>query len=635
MANPYISRGPVRSAELFWGRIHELNEIAAFLNGNQSVSIVGPRKIGKTSLLFHLMRETTWVSIGITDENLFVYLDCEVLGEGTHSEIFGQFAMEMGMALEDRGLPPEPTVAKATEKPTRLSFETAVRKLNRRGLRIILILDEFERLSLNPNLNINFFNALRSVAGRYQLVFLTASARPLIQLTYSGKSQEILSSPFFNIFAQLFLGLMPRDEAMTLITEPARGVERPFTPETIFTLHKFLGGHPFALQVGCFHTFEKPNDFIRAKERTVRELKAHFEYYWRNLSSLEQDALRGLEEINAQSVEKTTVTGVLRDLRQKCLLKLENGHYRYTSQAWADFVANQEEQPAPNHFVSGLFTGTTITPYIIGELLGQGGMSKVYKGQHTRLKREVAIKVLPVEFANEQDFRSRFEREAQAVASLRHANIVQVYDFGDFDGTYYMVMEYIDGQDLMAHLMEHKMLTIAQAFPIMKDVAAALDFAHERGIVHRDVKPSNIMLQKGKNGVMPHRTYLTDFGIAKIRSSSTISSRTGGMLGTLNYMSPEQIQGTATVNHRTDIYALGVVLFRMLTGLLPFESSSPGAILMAHLHQPVPDPCRINRDIPIAVGKAIQIALAKDPVERFQTAGELTAVLQHHSSKST
>ena len=183
MDNPFISRGPVRNPEMFFGRVHELNEIAAFLRGNQSVSIVGPRKIGKTSLLFHLLRPKTWTSLGLDDNNLFVFLDCEVLGDLAVEEIFGEFANEMAATLEDRGLEPEPALERAIQNPTRLLWERALRRVNQRDLRVVIVLDEFERLSTNINLDVNFCNALRSAAGRYQLAFLTASAHPLIQLT--------------------------------------------------------------------------------------------------------------------------------------------------------------------------------------------------------------------------------------------------------------------------------------------------------------------------------------------------------------------------------------------------------------------------------------------------------------------
>ena len=254
-ANPYISRGPLRALNMFYGREHDLHEIAAFLNGNQSIALVGPRKIGKTSLLFHLMRPETRETFGLGDNTVIAYLDCEMLGESSVEEIFGQFATEIAAVLVDMGLPPEPALDTVIAAPKRLAFESAIRRLNQRGLRIVLVLDEFERISTNTALDLNFFNALRSAAGRYQLMFITASASPLIDLTYSGRSREILSSPFFNIFAPMFLGLLDEKDARRLISEPAERAGSPFAPDMQDFLYQLAGGHALALQVVCFHAF--------------------------------------------------------------------------------------------------------------------------------------------------------------------------------------------------------------------------------------------------------------------------------------------------------------------------------------------------------------------------------------------
>jgi DNA-binding CsgD family transcriptional regulator len=344
MNNPYVWRGPVRTSDMFFGRSRELTEIAAFLRSNQSVSIVGPRKIGKTSLLFHLMRPETWSDLDLEVNSLFTYLDCEVLGEGGPAEIFGQYANEMTLALAERDLPPEPALDKVLAKPTRLAFEGAVRQLNRRGLQVVLILDEFERLSTNPELDVKFFNSLRSAAIRYQLVFLIASVRPLIQLTYSGRSQNILSSPFFNIFAQQFLGLLSKEEVRQLIHEPARRVGVIFAPATKDFLYRQVGGHPLALQIACFHACEVVGeaDIAEIERRTRREMEAYFQYYWQNLTSAERDALCNLSEVVRAAPQDITRRDILRNLVRKCLLIAEgDSKFRYPSQLWADFVAAQ------------------------------------------------------------------------------------------------------------------------------------------------------------------------------------------------------------------------------------------------------------------------------------------------------
>lgn len=635
MLNPYVSRGPVRNPEMFFGRKHEINEIVAFLRGNQSVSIVGPRKIGKTSLLFHLMRPEVWRQHNLGDQNLFVYIDCEVLGDLDHTEIFRQFAAEIEAALDEYHLAREPELTRAIESPSRLSWERAIRKLNQRGLRVVLILDEFERLSLNASLDVNFFNALRSAAGRYQLAYITASAHPLIELTYSGRSQEILSSPFFNIFALRQLGFLEEADALALIREPAKAIGSPIDPETEKHIYQTVGGYPLGLQIACFHVLENPADNWEDTERKItQELNAHFQYAWNNLSPSEQHTLRHITDADIRSQADTTLRGLLRDLVQKCLLAYDNNRYYYPSRAWEKFVSSQQiTQPsAPTAqittTISGGLTGSQIGPYEILGQIARGGMSEVYRGRHTRLERIVAIKILPVSLAGEQDFRERFTREAQGVATLQHPNIVQVYDFGDLQNTYYMVMEFINGRDLGSFMRETGALPLKNSLNILKQIAAALDYAHARGIVHRDIKPSNVMVE---NEPIPGSTYaravLTDFGIAKLRSGDTGATKTGMLMGTLNYIAPEQIRSSGQVDGRADVYALGVMTYQLLTGKLPFEAENPGALMLAHLQTIAPDPRLLQPDLPAHTALALLRALEKDPTLRPATAGEFISLL--------
>jgi serine/threonine-protein kinase len=242
----------------------------------------------------------------------------------------------------------------------------------------------------------------------------------------------------------------------------------------------------------------------------------------------------------------------------------------------------------------------------------------VYLGYHPHLKREVAIKVLPAHLATDQNFRLRFQREARTVAGLSHPNIVHLYDFGDIDGVYYMVMEYLTGSDLGQTLQQRVRLPLDEALALTGDIAAALDYAHSQGVVHRDVKPSNVMMAQ-REGVM--RAVLTDFGIARIVTGSTGITRTG-MLGTLEYVAPEQIEESSAVDGRADIYALGVMLFQMVTGELPFKGENPAATVLAHLQKPAPNPRDIVPDLPDYVTGAILRALQKSPDMRFQTAHE-------------
>jgi len=632
--NPYLSRGPVRSQEMFFGRARELGEIANFLKGNQSVSVVGPRKIGKTSLLFHLMRPRISEELGIAAGRLICYLDCEVLGNETATEIFQQFAAELRAEVESRGLPEESALESACVSPSRLAFEGAVRALNRKGLQVVMILDEFERLSANPKLDVNFFNALRSIAGRFQLVFLTASASPLIDLTYSDRSQEILSSPFFNIFAPIFLGLLPEADARDLIFKPSDRAGKPFPLEIQNFLYDYSGGHPLVLQVACFHAFTLSVFRDEIAKRTAQEMQAHFEYSWRNLSEDQRRILLDAPRMTGRLSTSATDSTVLRGLESKCLLVQTQGRYGYPSKAWADFLAERSTSAAGAPPARGV-VGRTLGQYEVIEPIGKGGMAEIYKARHIRLDRPVAIKILPARLAAEGDFRERFEREARAVAQLKHPNIVQVYDFGDCDGLYYMAMEYIPGRDLAYRMNQLKKLPLAQVWWVASDLAAALDYAHGRGIVHRDVKPSNVLLEPiakaEKGSARPasrlQRAILTDFGIAKILQGGERSTR-GGMFGTVEYMSPEQIRAETEIDGRSDIYSMGVMLFEMLAGRLPFEADHPSAMVVAHLDTPPPDPRQFAPELPEKVARAILRAMAKSRDDRFPTAKDFIRAMR-------
>jgi serine/threonine-protein kinase len=402
--------------------------------------------------------------------------------------------------------------------------------------------------------------------------------------------------------------------------------------ETADFLYKLAGGHPFCLQVFCFHAYEFPGQLEEIRQRAMRELQAHFEYYWRNLSRLEQETLLNLPTAIARRTQDTTLAHLLRDLTHKCLLIAKGRGYRYAFQAWADFVRTQrdQEQVAESGLPVGSLSGASLGPYEVQELLARGGMAEVYKGLHVRLGRPVAIKVLPPQLAGEGNFRRRFEQEARAVAALKHPHIVQVFDFGNVNDTYYLVMEYVDGKDLTNYLQEHAgPMPLAEVLPILRNVASALDYAHMQGVVHRDIKPSNILLEMAtiiQSNQLPYRAILSDFGIARLLSSSAATTGTG-MIGTLDYMAPEQIQSPSTVDSSADIYALGVLAYRMVTGVLPFTGENPGEVLAGHLHRPAPDPRSLAPALPAHSAEALKRAMAKAPDGRFPTASQLVAAL--------
>ncbi|MEW6083602.1 MAG: protein kinase [Chloroflexota bacterium] len=270
--------------------------------------------------------------------------------------------------------------------------------------------------------------------------------------------------------------------------------------------------------------------------------------------------------------------------------------------------------------------GTTLgNRYVIEELLGQGGMSAVYKASDPNLKRVVAVKVIHPHLSTDPDFVKRFEEEASGVAQLRHHGIVQVHDFNRDGDTYYMVLEFVPGETLQDHLKRlndsGRNLSPTKAMEYMAGACDAVDYAHQRGMIHRDIKPANLMLNT------LGQVILMDFGIAKIVGSQRHTA-TGAVVGTAMYMSPEQIKGEQP-DRRTDIYSLGVTLYEMVSGRPPFEADSAMTLMMMHINDPVPNPKKLNPDVPDSLVAIINKALAKDPADRYQTAAQMAAALRN------
>lgn len=251
-------------------------------------------------------------------------------------------------------------------------------------------------------------------------------------------------------------------------------------------------------------------------------------------------------------------------------------------------------------------------------LIGHGGMSEVYSALYGGEKQKVAIKILARNLPNHLDYTTRFLREASLLKSFDHPNIIRIFEYGEIENVPYMVMEYIEGGDLGQYLLQHTVLTWQQAEPILAGIASALDYIHARKVIHRDIKPQNIMLQRTSNGQI--RPVLMDFGIAK-RLYGTLLPTPADLLGTIHYMSPEQIQADADTDSASDLYAFGVMTYQLLTGELPFRQKNAGAVLLAHINQPPPNACNVNPALPSLAGFVIQRAMAKQPSERFESAG--------------
>jgi cyclic di-GMP phosphodiesterase len=262
--------------------------------------------------------------------------------------------------------------------------------------------------------------------------------------------------------------------------------------------------------------------------------------------------------------------------------------------------------------------GFALGPYRIVTRIGRGGMATVYRAHHGALDRDVAIKVLPDFFAEDEGYRERFQQEARSVARLKHPNILNVFDFGQERGITYLVLELVEGGTLAERL--GRPMDLEEVVRIMKPIASALDHAHAQGILHRDIKPSNILIHRDGTPV------LGDFGLAKIAGSVRRLTASGTVLGTPEYMSPEYGAGDP-IGPASDLYSLAVVAYEMLTGRVPFEAETPAAVLLSHINKAVPPTHELVGELSRHVEDALRRALAKNPLERFENASEFVAAL--------
>jgi len=260
--------------------------------------------------------------------------------------------------------------------------------------------------------------------------------------------------------------------------------------------------------------------------------------------------------------------------------------------------------------------GRVVAGYRIEERIGRGGMGLVYRAEHLNLRRRAAIKIIAPELAEASGFRERFNREARIAAALQHPNIVAVYDAGEEDGLLYLAMQYIEGNDLSAVLRSQGRLRPYRALDVCRQVAAALDAAHGQGLIHRDVKPANVLIE-GRTA------FLTDFGLTKrIEGTRTQLTKAGDVVGTIHYVAPEQIEG-ARVDARTDIYSLGCLVYHCLSGELPFARDTDVAVIYAHLSEEPPRLTSVRPELPGGLDAVIAKALEKSPERRFQSCADL------------
>jgi serine/threonine protein kinase len=284
---------------------------------------------------------------------------------------------------------------------------------------------------------------------------------------------------------------------------------------------------------------------------------------------------------------------------------------------------DEELPPAFGDFV----TGSRIASYQIGEQIGRGGMAVVYRARDIRLDRWVALKILAPDLARDQTFRQRFIRESRAAAAVDHPNIIPIFEAGEADGVLFIAMRYVGGPDVRSLIDQAGALPTARAIGIVTQVASALDAAHAHGLVHRDVKPANMLLNhRSETGSADH-VYLSDFGVSKRSEATSNLTITGQLVGTLDYLAPEQVEG-GSVDGRADVYSLGCAAFEMLSGTPPFKRDQGLAVLWAQLSAAPPALTNWRPDLPPAIDQVIARALAKAPGDRYDTCLGFASSLQ-------
>ncbi len=639
--NPFFSRQRISDPDCFYGRQREIENLYSAVITHQCRSVVGERKLGKSSLLTAVAQPSHMERYGLDPaRTLFLHLDLEGMASAERADFWVEVLERLASSL--------PAAAAALRTQTEHLLEAkeqrfiAVRRLLRRvrdeGFDLVLTLDEFEGLARNPSFEPDFYGELRSLASELGIVYLTASKRGLYELTYHHS--DTLSSPFFNIFSELILGLMPDGEARGLLATLSRQGHGPgFCEEEIDLALELAGPHPFFLQIAGFHLHELPgrgvpqlpDAYDRAARRFTAEAEDHYRYLWSQLSSGEQQAL-----LSPNAASET----LRRTLLDKALLRQEGNRYVPFGHAFAVFLEDRrsEKQASPTDSTvieigsATDLTGKRLGNYRVLAALGQGGMAKVYKGYQPLLDRYVAIKVLAPRFASDEEFRARFQREAAAIARLRHSNIVQVYDFGIEGPVHYMVMEYIAGDTLKMRIRAARALgerlSTEETLAVLRGVAAALDHAHARDIIHRDIKPANIMLRIEEDGreAKTFTPVLTDFGVAKILEGVQFTG-TGMTIGTPDYMAPEQ-GGSGPITYLADLYSLGIILYEILSGELPFTADTPVAVLLKHLSDAPPSVRMRAPELPAALDQVLDRALAKRPEDRYPTGAALVQAVE-------
>jgi tRNA A-37 threonylcarbamoyl transferase component Bud32 len=637
--NPYLNRVAIQDPKQFFGRTREVSKIFSRIGASrpQSISLVGERRIGKSSLLHFINRaEVRARFLDQGDSYAFAFIDLQQKRRLTLTEFFKELFALLAKETGDKSL--------TKLKPSFDSLRAALEDFRRDSRKLIVLFDEFDAITTNRAFDLEFYSFLRSIANNYDVAYVTSSARDLQELCHT---QLIADSPFFNIFTNVFLRAFTRKESIELITRPSAEAGLPLEGYAR-RITEIAGRFPYFLQIACSayfdHLLENEGKLDREEVEAafLDEAKGQFRFIWDHLNDGSRRAIR--EFVENGSVEKEH-EHIYEDLKRAGYFIHDDRGPRIFSTLFSSVISRpriittelRETDRAAMAVHDGKTEKVALPPLIepeghigrfeIRRSLGAGGMGEIFESYDTDLQRTVAIKVLASKHIEDETMKQRFLREARMASQLNHPNIATIHEIGEASGNPYIVMEYVEGQTL-AERLEAGPLALIEIIDIGVQAAEALAEAHERGVVHRDIKSANVMItSRGKVKVL-------DFGLAKPlpilnRPTSKVRlTESGVLLGTVSYMSPEQATGRGELTHLADIFSLGVVLYEMTTGRLPFEGETYFQTIEG-IKKRAPSPIRKHRkDAPDSLAAVIERMLRKNPAERYQLSSEVAADLR-------
>ncbi|HLG17058.1 MAG TPA: protein kinase [Blastocatellia bacterium] len=632
--NPYLNRVAIKDPSQFFGRTRELNKIFSRIGASrpQSISVVGERRIGKSSLLHFINHpEVRARYLDGHDSYAFAFIDLQQKRRLQIPEFFGELFSLLGKEVGDDAL--------KELDPGFDSVRALLEGFQREGRKLVILFDEFDAITTNRAFDLEFYSFLRSIANNYDVAYVTSSARDLQELCHT---QLIADSPFFNIFTNVFLRSFSRKDALDLITKPSAEAGLPLEGYAR-RITETAGHFPYFLQIACSayfdHLSENDGRLDRDEVEAVflDEAKGQFRFIWDHMSEGQRRAIRDF--VQKGEVEKEQ-EHVYQDLKRAGYFIEDDRGPRVFSSLFASVISRPRvittELRETDRAAMAVHDGKTekvATPPLIepeGHIgrfdirgsLGAGGMGEIFEAYDTELQRQVAIKVLSSKHVEDETMKQRFFREARMASQLNHPNIATIYEIGLAAGNPYIVMEYVEGETLSDRIAEGP-IELRTLIDIFKQTAEAISEAHTEGVIHRDIKSSNVMItDRGKVKIL-------DFGLAKPlplsnrKVSKSKLTESGVLLGTVNYMSPEQASGSADVTHLSDIFSLGVVFYEATTGRLPFEGETYYQIINA-ITRRTPSPIKRHRkDAPELLVEVIARMLKKPPEERYQTTNEV------------